>query len=117
MRESTHRNGCSRQPANDMLSQALQIMIYARAVEGSKEAAKFLNPDHPAKAHNLALSIMEKKLETYRRFNETYPGFGGHIPWVTTSSSDISPTPDWVGRVPALDNGWVRRCIHWGNVG
>lgn len=80
-------------------------MLYARAIDGSPEAARFLNPDKPKKAADLAFSIMEKKLKAYLRFNETHPGYGGSIPWMTTSTQDIEPTPDWVNRVPALDNG------------
>lgn len=48
---------------------------------------------------------METKLQTYLKFNETYPGFGGFLPWFTSSTQDITPTLDWVNRVPALDNG------------
>ncbi|KFH44308.1 hypothetical protein ACRE_049480 [Hapsidospora chrysogenum ATCC 11550] len=80
-------------------------MLYARAVEGSLEAARFLSSDNPKKAPKIVLDIMEKKLQTYLRFNETYPGFGGSLPWFDASADDISPQPDWVNRVPALDNG------------
>jgi hypothetical protein len=48
---------------------------------------------------------METKLQTYLKFNETYPGFGGFLPWFTSSTQDITPTWDWINRVPALDNG------------
>jgi hypothetical protein len=80
-------------------------MLYARAVEGSPEAARFLSPDKPKEAPQIVLDLMEKKLQTYLRFNETYPGFGGALPWFDASADDISPQPDWVNRVPALDNG------------
>jgi hypothetical protein len=48
---------------------------------------------------------METKLQTYLKFNETYPGFGGFLPWFTSSTQVVTPTWDWVNRVPALDNG------------
>jgi hypothetical protein len=86
--------------------QALQIMLYARAVDGSAEAARFLSPNKPHEAAKLAIAIMEKKLETYHKFNETHPGYGGLIPWAKTDEQDIRPTDDWVNRVPALDNGY-----------
>lgn len=85
--------------------QALQIMVYAHAIAGSPKAARFLSPGEPKKAPKLAASIMETKLKTYLQFNATYPGFGGFIPWMTTSSQNIEPTWDWVNRVPGLDNG------------
>lgn len=85
--------------------QALQIMLYSHAVAGSKKAARFLTPDDLSKAPRFAASILKRKLQTYLRFNETNPGFGGFLPWMMTSGSQVSPTWDWVNRVPALDNG------------
>ncbi|XP_044718999.1 GPI anchored protein [Hirsutella rhossiliensis] len=92
-----------------------EMMLYARVIAGSREAARFLAPDDPPRAAQLAASIMATKLQTYLRFNQSYPGFGGFLPWVTTSSAEVQPTWDWVNRVPALDNGellWaVYACI------
>lgn len=82
-------------------------MLYAHAISGSAEAARFLSPSNPSAAPGIAASIMDLKLQTYLRFNETYPGFGGFLPWFTSSSQDISPTWDWNNRVPGLDNGYV----------
>ncbi|KAL3956127.1 hypothetical protein ACCO45_008973 [Purpureocillium lilacinum] len=102
-------------PFSAASKEALQIMLYARAIAGSKEAARFLVPYRPSTAPNVAASIMQTKLETYLRFNETFPGFGGFLPWMTTNNKDVEPTSDWVNRVPALDNGellWaVYACI------
>ncbi|KAG6040848.1 hypothetical protein E4U41_006890 [Claviceps citrina] len=96
--------------------QAIQIMLYARAIAGSKGAARFLTPNDLSKAPELAASVLKTKLRTYLRFNQTHPGFGGFLPWMTTSEDDLSPTWDWKNRVPALDNGelvWaVYACIH-----
>lgn len=80
-------------------------MLYARAVEGSADAARFLSPESPEKATKIVLELMEKKLETYLKFNETYPGFGGAIPWFAAEEQEISPQDGWKDRVPALDNG------------
>ncbi|KAL2851384.1 putative GPI anchored protein [Aspergillus pseudodeflectus] len=85
--------------------EALQIMLYARAIDGSLEAARFLSPDNLKDASGLVFALMEKKLETYIEFNETYPGFGGNLPWFAASERYIAPQPDWQNRVPALDNG------------
>lgn len=80
-------------------------MLYTHAITGSREAARFLSPKHPSQAADIAVSILELKLQTYLRFNETHPGFGGFLPWITTSTDEIAPTWDWNNRVPALDNG------------
>jgi hypothetical protein len=80
-------------------------MLYAHAISGSKEAARFLTPDNLSAAPKLAASIMKTKLQSYLQFNQSNPGFGGFLPWMTTSESQLSPTWDWVNRVPALDNG------------
>jgi hypothetical protein len=49
---------------------------------------------------------MRTKLATYQKFNETFPGFGGFLPWYANyDNGTIQPTWDWVNRVPALDNG------------
>lgn len=91
----------------DGWKQSLQIMLYAHAVAGSREAARFLSPQDPSAAPGLAVSIMERKLRTYLRFNETFPGFGGYLPWFTSTEQDLTPTADWNNRVPGLDNGYI----------
>ncbi|KAL1966392.1 hypothetical protein VTN77DRAFT_4534 [Rasamsonia byssochlamydoides] len=87
--------------------ESLQFMIYAHAINGSQQAAQFLSPSNPAAAPDIAASILETKLATYLKFNETYPGFGGFLPWYNNAKDvqDISPAWNWVNLVPALDNG------------
>ncbi|OOQ85565.1 putative GPI anchored protein [Penicillium brasilianum] len=92
-------------PFSAASKESLQIMLYAHAISGSADAARFLSPGNPSAAPGLVASIMDVKLKTYLRFNETYPGFGGFLPWFTSSSQDLSPTWDWNNRVPGLDNG------------
>jgi hypothetical protein len=48
---------------------------------------------------------LTKKIATYEDFNKRYPGYGGFFPWITSNGSNVGPTPDWVNRVPSLDNG------------
>ncbi|CEJ94702.1 hypothetical protein VHEMI10219 [[Torrubiella] hemipterigena] len=102
-------------PFSAASKESLQIMLYAHAIAGDRKAARFLSPDAPANAPAIAASIMQTKLKTYLQFNQTYPGFGGFLPWMTTSGQDVTPTWDWVNRVPGLDNGellWaVYACI------
>lgn len=97
----------AKHPFSAASKESLQIMLYAHAIAGSPQAAQFLSPQNPAAAPDIAVQIMTLKLQTYLRFNETYPGFGGFLPWYTGDSMDLSPTWDWVNRVPALDNGYV----------
>jgi hypothetical protein len=85
--------------------QSLQVMLYAHAIAGSPQAARFLTPAHPDSAADFAVSILERKLQSYLQFNESYPGFGGFLPWFTSSTQTLSPTWDWNNRVPGLDNG------------
>ena len=80
-------------------------MAYTHAIAGSREAARFFSPHNASAAPKIGASVMEEKLESYLRFNASYPGFGGFLPWMTTSDRDVSPAWDWVNRVPALDNG------------
>ena len=81
-------------------------MLYAQTISGAQDAARFLSPDNPSAAADIAVSILEKKLKAYQSFNQTYPGFGGFLPWLNANEQDLSPTSDWVNRVPALDNGY-----------
>ena len=80
-------------------------MVYAQAISGSKSAARFLTPDNLHSAPEVAASIMETKLKTYTQFNESYPGFGGFLPWIKSNDTNIKPQTDWDNRVPGLDNG------------
>lgn len=85
--------------------QALQIIVYTHAVAGNRQAATFVYPQNPSDAPLWAAAILNTKLQTYLAFNETYPGFGGFLPWFLANETSIRPTADWVNRVPALDNG------------
>ncbi|KPM42166.1 hypothetical protein AK830_g4372 [Neonectria ditissima] len=85
--------------------EALQIILYAQAIAGSREAARFLTPHDLKAAPSFAASIMEVKLKTYLQFNETYPGFGGFLPWILTDEQAIKPNDGWNNLVPGLDNG------------
>ncbi|EPS34573.1 hypothetical protein PDE_09537 [Penicillium oxalicum 114-2] len=92
-------------PFSAASKESLQIMLYAHAISGSADAAQVLSPNDPSSAPEIAASIMDLKLQTYLRFNESYPGFGGFMPWFTSTSQDLTPTSDWNNRVPGLDNG------------
>lgn len=80
-------------------------MVYAHAIAGDLCAAQFVYPGAVEDAPLIAAGYLSLKLRTYLKFNETYPGFAGFIPWFLANGTDIEPTSDWVNRVPAVDNG------------
>ena len=92
-------------PFSAASKESLQLMVYAQALSGSEYATRFISPDQPHQAYQIVVNILKTKLDTYLRFNETFPGFGGMIPWFLANETNIRPTQDWVNRVPALDNG------------
>jgi hypothetical protein len=101
----------AKHPFSAASKESLQFMVYTHALAGSPQAARFLSPQDPSQAPNIAFEILSLKLKTYLQFNDTYPGFGGFLPWYTSDTIEISPTWDWVNRVPALDNGYVRDIV------
>ena len=85
--------------------ESLHVMVLAQALAGNSDAARVVAPHALASAPEIAYGIMKQKLKTYLSFNETYPGFGGYLPWYSNTFATIEPTSDWVNRVPGLDNG------------
>jgi hypothetical protein len=92
-------------PFSAASKESLQIMVYAHAIAGDPRATRFVHPLAPEDAPEVAAEIMRLKLKSYLKFNQTYPGFGGFLPWFLSNDTDLQPTSDWVNRVPALDNG------------
>jgi hypothetical protein len=102
---STSGLATEKHPFSAASKESLQIMLYAHAIAGDPRAARFVYPLAPEIAPEIAAAIMRLKLKTYLKFNQTYPGFGGFLPWFLSNETDLQPTSDWVDRVPALDNG------------
>ncbi|KAL2356526.1 putative GPI anchored protein [Cryomyces antarcticus] len=93
-------------PFSAASKESIHIMLLAHALDGDADAARFLAPNQSKEAaQRLAFQIMQTKLNTYLTFNATYPGFGGFLPWFLADKTVLTPTLDWVNRVPALDNG------------
>ncbi|RSL90311.1 hypothetical protein CEP51_000748 [Fusarium floridanum] len=89
--------------------EALQIMLYAQAISGSKEAARFLTPNNLRAAPGFAASIMETKLKTYlqeliwavyaciealqkhpdAKFHKIADGWQDWLDYVASTSADI----------------------------
>jgi hypothetical protein len=57
------------------------------------------------KHSSFALEIASKKINSYMKFNNSYPGFGGFLPWFTNTDDGIELLSGWFDTVPALDNG------------
>ncbi|XP_065840871.1 uncharacterized protein [Oscarella lobularis] len=53
------------------------------------------------------IDILTRKISTYEKFRETYPGYGGYMPWVTVNDTGIHPTRGYQNpyQCPSLDNG------------
>jgi hypothetical protein len=85
--------------------ESLHVMLLAKALAGDAGAARVLSPKSPSEAPAMAYSVMKQKLATYLTFNESFPGFGGILPWYNNTNAAIEPTGDWVDRIPGLDNG------------
>ncbi|EFC46688.1 GPI anchored protein [Naegleria gruberi] len=51
------------------------------------------------------LSSLRAKLQSYEKFDNQYPGFGGLLPWFTVSDEGAGLLDGWTDRVPSLDNG------------
>ena len=98
-------NASEKHPFSAASKESLQIMVYAHAIAGDPRAARFVYPQVPADAPKIAAGIMTQKLQAYLQFNQTYPGYGGFLPWFLSNDTELQPTSDWVNRVPALDNG------------
>lgn len=98
-------NAAGRHNLSAASKESLHIMVLAKVLAGSSDAARFVSPEEPSTAVDVAFRLMEQKLATYLDFNQTFPGFGGLLPWYNNTNAAIEPTTDWVDRIPGLDNG------------
>jgi hypothetical protein len=66
--------------------ESLHMMTLAHVIQGTPGAVRWIlaaqggGADVEA-ARKIAISILQKKWNTYSTFNQTYPGFGGFLPW------------------------------------
>lgn len=84
--------------------ECLDLAVLIKALAGDPLAGIMLSPRAPARAPLAAKEILERKLASYRRFHAQFPGYGGWLPWFRSGAS-LTPTDDWVGELPGLDNG------------
>jgi len=85
--------------------ESLHVALLTKAISGDANANLFISPEDPSKAEAIAIDILTRKISSYEKFNRTYRGFGGFLPWFLVSNDGMVPTHDWQDRVPALDNG------------
>jgi hypothetical protein len=79
--------------------ESLHVAILARVLYGDPRAQALYSVDE-------ALALLAQKAASYAKFFAKYPGFAGFLPWVQVDDAgNVDPTPDFVNRVPALDNG------------
>eukprot|EP00347_Sterkiella_histriomuscorum_P017499 403349118 len=86
--------------------ESLHVALLAKVLQGNKLALNFYSKEE-------ALDMLTKKITSYEIFDQTYPGYGGFLPWVAIKQDTITPTWDWETAVPALDNGQ----LFWGAYG
>src|SRR3989338_2430785 len=90
-------------PSKESLHIAVLVLaLDTNSHKGVVNASIFFTPDE-------ALSVLERKFETYEKFHTQFPGFGGFMPWYhfgqevinnVTTTVNVTPTWDWVNRCP-----------------
>jgi hypothetical protein len=85
--------------------ESLHLTVLAKALQGDRTAMRLLSPDDPARARQIALDVLERKIATLEDFHQTYPGYGGFLPWYGIDDGRIFPLEGWGHRTPSLDNG------------
>ncbi|KAF9470832.1 hypothetical protein BDN70DRAFT_939397 [Pholiota conissans] len=78
--------------------ESLHIMVLAHVIQGDARAARWILAAHGGgsdveEARGLAINILKQKWNTYSAFNQTYPGFGGFLPWFAHAGE--TPTDDF----------------------
>jgi len=92
--------------------ESVHVALLALSLLGNERARLFFNVSAEKAGKSvdeLAVDILQKKMNAYERFNAQYPGYGGYLPWYVITDSSLFPIPPgWTSRVPSLDNGeWV----------
>lgn len=100
--------------------EALHVNLLTLALEGNMQARIFFHSSTCQKnetyqqclgkyswekTKDLVLDTLNRKIESYEKFNKERPGFGGQIPWLHVNDEGFVPDRNWVSRTPGLDNG------------
>jgi hypothetical protein len=68
--------------------ESLHFMMLTHVIEGKPGAVRWIlsgqgedDLQNTEKARAVALGILQRKWKSYAQFNQTFPGFGGFLPW------------------------------------
>ncbi len=87
--------------------ECLDVALCVKAISGDSLAAILFSGGDKEKAKEKALEILKGKMDSYMDYYRDYPGYGGFMPWYYIQDK-VTPTDNWAGYVPALDNGeWI----------
>ncbi|KAL0482233.1 hypothetical protein AKO1_011119 [Acrasis kona] len=101
-------------PFSASSKESLHLNILTLALQGDKNALSFFTTtaEQDGMKHfgtkdvkQIILQTLQRKINSYKKFNEKYPGFGGFLPWFMVTDDGASLLWDWLDRVPSLDNG------------
>jgi hypothetical protein len=84
--------------------ECLDLAVCVKALYGDPIISKVVSPAEPEKAPEVAAEILGKKLASYQKYQEQYPGFAGHVTWFQ-SGQEMTPLGEWKNAVPTLDMG------------
>ena len=84
--------------------ECLDLGVCVKALYGDPIISKVVSPKDPEKAPEVAAEILGKKLKSYQKYQEQYPGFAGHVTWFQ-SGQEMTPLGEWKQAVPTLDMG------------
>ena len=89
--------------------ECLDLGIWIKALGGDRRAARVVAGGDVKAAAAKAARVLDQKLESYWHYYHDNPGYGGFLPWYAQAADgSITPTNDWIGDIPGLDNGeWV----------
>lgn len=91
--------------------ESIHVGLLALALDGSSPYARqFIASSMEDGVWNgtidaFVIDMLTKKMSSYERFDEMYPGFGGFLPWYHNNDTGMFLLWDWPDRVPSLDNG------------
>lgn len=84
--------------------ECLDLGVCVKALYGDPLIAKVVSPKDPKKAPDIAAEILAKKLSSFQKYQEEYPGFGGQVTWFHSGQS-MKPVEAWKNAIPTLDMG------------
>jgi hypothetical protein len=88
--------------------ECLDLGLLLKALQGDAKAVSVVGRGDAQQAKAKAVSELSKKLQAYQEFQAQRPEYAGFLPWFSILSDKITPSPDWEGKIPGLDNGeWM----------